>query len=619
MPAPRFTSYLLTLCLLLLLLIQGIASAEQEYADTVLLNGSVYTVEPGTDWDQTPCEAIALKGNAILAVDKSAAIESYIGPHTTVYNLSGKMVLPGFIDTHIHLGLAAQLMAGVDLVNCSSVSDIQDSLRTYAQEHQQILVIRGFGWNYFLFQDSGPDKDLIDQVISDKPVILTSFDGHSIWVNSKALELAGIGPETPDPRGGKIDRDAQGNPTGVLHEMSAANLVIDKVPPLTPSQFKDVLTTLLPQAASYGITTADDAAVTPGIIEAFTELEEEGALPVRIFGEIVAIPELGEAEIPAMVAASDLADPFFEIGTDYGDDLPAALHGNSSRYIPVQSTSDYTDSSGLFRIQTGKLFLDGVIEGHTGYLLEPYADQPGSNGTINWDPETFTQMIVDLDRLGFQIDIHAIGDGAVRMCLDAYEQAREMNGVRDSRHKISHIQLIADSDIPRLKDNGIIAALQPNWFYYDANFENVSVPYLGEERADRMYTLKTLLENGAIVAFGTDYPVGTDYLTFNPLDGIRTAVTRLPLPPDSPVTAPYRPQELIDLKTALESATYWGAYTNFMENQTGSLVPGKYADVIVLDRDLFSIPLEEINQARVVATYLEGKMVFMDPSLPGSG
>lgn len=619
MSAHRFTPYLFTLCLILLLLIQGIASAEQEYADTVLLNGSVYTVEPGTDWDQTPREAIALKGNAILAVDKAAAIESYIGPQTTVYNLSGKMVLPGFIDTHIHLGLAAQLMAGVDLVNCSSVPDIQDALRTYAQEHQQMPVIRGFGWNYFLFHDSGPDKDLIDQVISDKPVILTSFDGHSIWVNSKALELAGIGPETPDPRGGKIDRDAQGNPTGVLHEMSAANLVIDKVPPLTSSQFKDVLMTLLPRAASYGITTADDAAVTPDIIAAFTELEEEGALPVRIFGEIVAIPELGEAEIPAMVAASDLADPFFEIGTDYGDDLPAALHGDSSRYVPVQSSSDYTDASGLFRIQTGKLFLDGVIEGHTGYLLEPYADQPGSNGTINWDPETFTRMIVDLDRLRFQIDIHAIGDGAVRMCLDAYEQARKMNGVRDSRHKISHIQLIADSDIPRLRDNGIIAALQPNWFYYDANFENVSVPYLGEERADRMYTLRTLLENGAIVAFGTDYPVGTDYLTFNPLDGIRTAVTRIPLPPDSPVTAPYRPQELIDLKTALESATYWGAYTNFMENQTGSLSPGKYADVIVLDRDLFTIPLEEINQARVVATYLEGKMVFMDPSLSGSG
>lgn len=606
--------YTIFLCFFILLSFQGIAFAEEDYADTVLLNGSIYTVEPGTDWEQTPQEAIALKGNSILALDSISGIEQYIGPQTTVYNLSGKMVLPGFIDTHIHLGLAAQLMAGVDLINCTSVPEIQDTLQQYAADHPQMPVIRGFGWNYFLFQKSGPDKSMIDQVILDKPVILTSFDGHSIWVNTPALAIAGIDHSTPDPKGGKIDRDEEGNPTGVLHEMSAANLVIDKVPPLTSAQFKEVLMTLLPRASSYGITTADDAAVTPDIIEAFSELEEEGALPVRIFGEIVAIPELGEAEIPAMVAASDLADPLFETGAEYGDDLPAALHGDSVRFVPVQSVPSYSDSSGLFRIQTGKLFLDGVIEGHTGYLLDPYADQPESNGTINWDPETFTQMIADLDRLGFQIDIHAIGDSAVRMSLDAYENAREINGERDSRHKISHIQLINETDIPRLNANRIIAALQPNWFYYDANFENVSSPYLGSERANRMYSLRSILESGAIVSFGTDYPVGTDYLTFNPLDGIRTAVTRLPLPPDSIVTIPYQPQELIDLKTALESATYWGAYTNFMENQTGSLTPGKLADVIVLDQDLFTVPLNEINQVRVVATYLEGKETFFDPS-----
>ncbi|HWQ66597.1 MAG TPA: amidohydrolase family protein [Methanospirillum sp.] len=607
--------------LVLILVIPVITYADnQTNADIVLLNGSVYTVEYGTDWPFSPEEAIAMKGDSIQAINTTSAIKQYIGPKTQVYDLRGKMVLPGFIDTHIHLGLAAQLMAGVDLQACTSIPEIQKNLSAYAAQHKDMPVIRGFGWKYFQFNESGPNKAMIDAVIADKPVILTSFDGHSIWVNSKSLDIAGISGATPDPKGGRIEKDVENNPTGVLHELSASNLVINKVPPLSSTQIKEMLKKILPKAAAYGITTADDAAVTPEVIAAFSDLEDEGNLPVRIFGEIVAIPELGEAEIPAMVAVSTMDYPdLLGSGSDrYEDDLLGALGNDTEEYTPVQSFPNYSDTTGLFRLETGKLFLDGVIEGHTGYLLEPYADQPSINGTINWDPATFTQMIEDLDRLGFQVDVHAIGDGAVRMTLDAYENAREKNGVRDSRHKLSHIQLIDPSDIPRIQSEGIIAALQPNWFYYDKNFQNVSLPYLGDERANRMYTLKSILNSGGIVAFGTDFPLGTDYLTYNPLDGIRTAVTRLPLPPDSSVHTPYRPEELIDLKTALESATYWGAYTNFMENNTGSLKEGKKADIIVLDQDLFTIPLEEINKVQVVATYLEGKEVYASPSFSPS-
>jgi len=372
---------------------------------------------------------------------------------------------------------------------------------------------------------------------------------------------------------------------------------------------------ILPQAASAGITTADDAAVSPDIIAAFAELEEEGKLPVRVFGEIVAIPELGEAEIPLMEAERMVFYPGYpaiEQGYSSIDDLPGLADGDLQYYPSLSEISGYSDNEGLFMIQTGKLFLDGVVEGHTGYLIMPYADDLSTSGTINWDKETFQEMIEILDALGFQIDIHAIGDGAVRMSLDAYQNAQEKNGVRDSRHKISHIQLIDPSDIQRIQKLGIIAALQPNWFYYDENFDDVTLPYLGEERAYRMYMLKTILDSGGIVAFGTDYPVGTDYLTYNPLDGIRTAVTRLPLPPESSITEPYGPEERIDLKAAIEAYTYWGAYTNFMENSTGTLEEGKLADIIVLDKDLFSLPSEDINKARVVATYLEGREVFAD-------
>lgn len=590
-------------------------SPESEYADIALMNGTVYTVEYGTDWPNNPQEAIAIHGRTILAVDTSSGIKQYIGPETRVHDLKGKMVLPGFIDTHIHLGAAAQIMAGVDLLSCTSLYEIQKNISTYAEKNHDDPAIRGFGWNYFLFNESGPNKEMLDQVISDKPIILTSFDGHATWVNSRALEIAGITVSTPDPAGGKIERDSEGNPTGVLREMAASNLVTSKIPPLTIAQIKDMLEKILPRASEAGITTADDAAVSPEIISAFADLEDEGKLPVRIFGEIVALPELGVEEIPFMDEERSIfyqGYPAIEEGHSYIGDLPGLLDVESQSGDTISTIPVYSDNNGLFRIQTGKLFLDGVVEGHTGYLIEPYADDPSTYGTINWDVNKFQEMIAALDSLGFQIDIHAIGDGAVRMCLDAYQNAQEKNGVRDSRHKISHIQLIDPSDIHRIHDLGIIAALQPNWFYYDENFEHVSLPYLGEERAHRMYSLKTILDSGGVVAFGTDYPVGTDYLTYNPLDGIRTSVTRLPLPPDSPITEPYHPDELIDLKTAIEAYTYWGAYTNFMENSTGTLEKGKFADLVILDKDLFSLPPEDINTARVAATYLEGKKVFAD-------
>lgn len=617
MPEHKLQHTFLVLALVVLMGIPGISSADnQTEADIVLLNGSIYTVEIGTDWPSSPMGAIALKGDSILAVNSTSAIQQYIGPDTRVVDLMGRMVLPGFIDTHIHLGLAAQLMAGVDLQNCTSITGIQNNLSEYAAQHQDMPVIRGFGWRYFLFNESGPDKGMIDDLIADKPVILTAFDGHTTWVNSKALEIAGINASTPDPKGGKIERDAEGNPTGVLHEMSASYLVTSKVPPVSADQVQAMLKTLLPRAAAFGVTTADDAAVTPEVISAFSDLEDEGNLPVRIFGEMVIIPELGEEEIPILAVAREVQNPEIVRNTTvrYQDDLFYTMKGDSEGFISAESIVEHADRKGLFRLETGKLFLDGVVEGHTGYLLEPYADQPSTNGTKNWDTASFNQVIEDLDELGFQVDIHAIGDSAVRMSLDAYENARNINGVRDSRHKISHIQLIDTSDIPRIQSEGVIAALQPNWFYYDQNFENVTLPYLGKERAESMYSLKSIQDSGGIVAFGTDFPVGTDYLTYNPLDGIRTAVTHLPLPPESPVTTPYRPSELIDLKSALEAATYWGAYTNFMENSTGSLEEGKLADLVVLDQNLFTMPLKEINKARVIATYLEGKEVFADPS-----
>ncbi|WP_319580796.1 amidohydrolase family protein [uncultured Methanospirillum sp.] len=584
-----------------------------QYADTVLLNGSVYTVEPGTNWSENPREAVAIKGDTILSVNSSSDITKYIGPKTNVHDLAGMMVLPGFIDSHIHFGASAELTFGVNLSACHSVSEVQQLLSNYYSEHPDIDVIRGFGWNYYIFNQTGPDKAFIDTVIPDKPVILISFDGHATWVNSKALEVGEITADTPDPEGGKIEHDANGDSSGVLREMAASNLVTSKVPPLTPSDIEEKVMDVLPKAAAYGITTADDAALTPGMILAYSHLESQGKLPVRIFGEMVAVPNFGTEQIALMELEQDIFSSYpSDNETSQNNDITLNTRLANTSDHQLKSIQNLKDTKGLFRLETGKLFLDGVVEGHTGYLLSPYTDQPETKGMINWNVSRFDEMIRTLDREGFQVDIHSIGDGAVRLCLDAYENARDENGKRDSRHKISHIQLINSSDIPRLKSLGIVASLQPNWFYYDNNFRNVSLPYLGSDRAEHMYTLKTLLDNDIPVAFGSDWPVGTDYLTFNPLDGIRTAVTRLPLPPDSPYKKPYRPEERIDLQHAIESYTYTGAYTDFMENSIGSIEPGKLADIIVIDKDLFTIQPEDINKAHVVATYLEGKQVYSD-------
>ena len=267
-------------------------------------------------------------------------------------------------------------------------------------------------------------------------------------------------------------------------------------------------------------------------------------------------------------------------------------------------------SPGLVQMKTAKLLLDGVVEGHTAFLLEPYADRPNFRSSPIWSPDVFNETIAALDKAGFQIEVHAIGDGAVRMALDAYQRAQEENGKRDSRHKIAHVVVVSLADLPRFGALGVIPVPSPNWFYYDATFEQNNLACLGRERAEHMMPMKSLIENGTNVAIGTDFPACGDLPTFNPLDEIRTGVTRLPLPEDSNITKPYWPEERVDLKTMIECATIRGAYACFMENETGSLEEGKLADLIVIDRDLFRMPAKDISKAEVSTTILEGREVF---------
>jgi predicted amidohydrolase YtcJ len=551
------------------------SQSESPEADLLLLNGTIYTVNEKVDWDKQPQQALAISGKRIVYVGNDSEALELIGPETRMVDLAGKMVLPGFIESHAHPSGAALLLAGVSLFNATTSDGYLQLIKEYAIDHPNASVIRGFGWNHPAFGEKGPGKELLDSIIPDKPVALFALDGHSLWVNSKALEMTGITSKTPDPVGGVIERDSSGNPTGTLRETSAASLVITKLPPISEDETTQGMARILDLAKGLGITTIQDAGVfNEGIMSAYSNLDKEGKLDVRIRGEQVCDPALGANQIPDLISERE----------------------------------NY--SSDLVQMKTAKLLLDGVVEGHTALLLEPYADRPGFRSSPIWSPEVFNETIAALDKEGFQIEVHAIGDGAVRMALDAYQRALEENGKRDSRHKIAHLVIVSPADLPRFDALGVIPVPSPNWFYYDATFEQNNLAYLGDERAEHMMPMKSLIDNGATVAIGTDFPACGDSPTFNPLDEIKTGVTRLPLPADSNIIRAYWPEEKVDLKTMIECATINGAYACFMENETGSLEAGKLADLIVIERDLFKLPAEDINKAEVLTAILEGREVF---------
>ncbi|MFB3765990.1 MAG: amidohydrolase [Methanotrichaceae archaeon] len=548
-------------------------------ADMVLLNGTVYTVNTNTSWDQHPLQALAISGKRIVYVGDNEGARAYIGPGTEAVDLSGKMVLPGFIDAHIHPLISVMLMAGVDLTDVDTSKDYIKKVKDYADKNKDAKVIRGFGWNYPPFGASGPTKELLDGIISDKPVFLTAIDGHSYWANSKALEMANITKDTPDPAGGRIERDPKtGEPLGTLRESACLVLINSKLPPLSQDEIMQGLTKALDMASSEGITTLHDSVVILNEISAYSDLEKEGKLNVKVWGEMYCNQAVGLDQIPYLAAERK------------------------------------NHSSGRFQLKAAKLFADGIIESHTGFLLEPYVDRRGFRGTPVWDPEAFRKMISALDREGFQIEVHCMGDGAVRMSLDAFENARNENGLRDSRHKIAHMEIISPKDVPRFKSLGVIPVVQPIWFYYTPFIDKVTLPVLGPERTARIYPMKSLVDSGAVVACGTDWPLAIDYLTLRPLDSIRTGVVGLPLSKESNITEPFHPEERVDLKTMIEVATIDGAYASFMEKEIGSLEIGKLADLAVIDRDIFKMPAKDINDARVVMTVLEGREVFRDNS-----
>jgi len=525
----------------------------------------VYTVDAARPW----AEAVAVRGGKIAAVGSDREVEEWIGPRTTVIDLEGRMVLPGFHDSHVHPVTGGIERKECDLNGIGDVEGILAAIRRYVEAHPAAHWVRGGGWELTLFRDGNPHKALLDGVVSDRPVALTAADGHSLWVNSRALSTAGIDRDTPDPPKGRIERDPEtGEPSGTLRE-SAMDLV--ELPPHSQEEFLAGAREGLRLAAQFGITSLFEASASQEILEAYFVLDLYGELTARVRAAITIDPENPAEEVRAI-------------------ELRRRLR------------------CGRLRPEAVKIFADGVIEARTAAMVEPYADRAGDRGPEEPDAETLARAAAAFDRAGFQIHVHAIGDRAVRSTLDAFERARAANGPRDARPVLAHIQVIHPDDRPRFRALGAIACFQPFWAYPDAYITELTEPGLGPERSRWIYPIGSVARTGAALAFGSDWSVSS----MNPLDGIQVAVTRRD--PASSEGPAWLPDERIDLAAALRAATLGGAFAAFQESTTGSLEVGKAADLVVLDRNLFEIPPSEIGRARVLLTLLEGEVVWRDPS-----
>ncbi len=535
-------------------------------ADTVLRGGAVYTVDENRTW----AEAVAITDGEIVFVGPDESISPYIGTATRVIDLDGKMLLPGFHDAHSHVRAGGFSLLGCSLHDAVDVSAIRNRLAECAStgEYGPDDWVIGGGWALAAFPDAAPPATMLDEIFAGRPAFFMDAFGHNAWLSSRALELAGVDATIPDPPQGVIVRDPEtGEPSGTLRD-SAMLLVTEILPDESDEDRYAALMAGLAEANRFGITAYVDPGVTAGGLADYQTAENRGELTARVVASLSPIGALADkfgAEIFDLVAMRD------------------------------QYRSDYLN------VDSVKVYIDGVIETRTSFMLEPYLD--GSNFPPFYEQDELNILYQRLDDMGVQIHTHAIGDGAIRSALDAYEHAILENGPNDNRHQIVHLQLIDEDDIPRFGALGVAANFQCMWCYPDV-YIDLAVDIVGESRVQAFYPVRRIMESGGRIVGGSDWDVSS----LNPLDAIETAVRRQnPFENGGEVLGE---NEDINLAEALEMYTRNAAYTMRLENLSGSIEVGKSADLIVLDRNLFEIPVTEINEAQVLLTLLHGIAVY---------
>ena len=542
-------------------------------ADFIFHNGPIYTVAGPALW----AEAVAVKGKTIVHVgDKSGAM-ALQGPKTEVVDLQGRLLMPGFVEGHTHPVLGAFLTSGIDL-QLPTLDDALAAIEQYAKENPT-GPIRGFGWRVDMFPPEGPTRAELDRILPDRPGFFFAIDGHSLWANSKALEMAGVSRDTPDPvpRFSYYARDQKGDPTGYVLETNAVLALVNAVEPITVEALGALLAGWLPKASAAGITAVFDAGVPPigsdqaAVIGIYSEASKRDELPFRVRAcySVKSMP------------IDDVVEKFLDVRRRTATEL----------------------------VQTDivKIVGDGSQGGYTAWLIEPYADKPDSTGGSPFTVEQWHELIGAVDAAGFDVHAHACGERTARVALDSIEKAIAANPPRDRRHAIAHLVYVEDSDNKRFGPLGVTAQFSANWSSADPDSMQNMLERLGPERQSRMYRTKTILREGGRVSFGCDWPAAGYFSTYKPLDSIQVGVTRqLVGQPDAPVLEPL--DERLTVAEAIHANTMGAAYQIRMDDKIGSIETGKFADLIVLDRNILEGNPHDIHKAKVEMTMMNGKI-----------
>ena len=525
-------------------------------ADLVMFNGKVFTVEKNMPWAQ----AVAVRDGKIIAVGADAEIKQLIGKNTQTIDLQGKLVLPGFNDAHLHFASGGLYLLGIDLRPARNEKEFVSILKEYIGKIPKGEWITGGNWDHENWPSKKhPQRQLIDAVTPDHPVLLRRLDGHMALANSLALKLAGIGRDTPDPQGGEIVKDKKtGQPSGILRD-NACDLVEAVIPPISRARRELAIRTAMRHAQGLGVTSIQDNSSSEDL-EIYQELLAKGELGVRINAW----------------RSSDYINDFSRIG------INAAFGGP------------------FLRLGTIKLFVDGSMGAGTALFFDPYADDPATAGLPIYKEKELNDLVLAADKAGLQVAAHAIGDKANAWMLNALALARQENGSRDSRHRVEHSQVVRPEDVLRFRDFAVIASIQPCHCIDDMRWAEKRIG----SRVGNAYRFASFQKEGVHLAFGTDWPV-------EPLDprlGLYAAVTR-ELPGGGPPGG-WHSDEKLSLAEAIEHYTLGSAYAEFQENEKGSIAPGKWADLVVMEKNLFEIPQKDILNTAVAMTILAGKIIF---------
>jgi hypothetical protein len=554
-----------------ILLADSLAFAQTPPAvNTIVTHGKVYTLDAQHPWAQ----AVAIADGKIVSVGDDAQIGKLRGPGTKVIDASGRLVLPGFVDCHIHFLDGSLSLGRVNLEGAKDPADIQQRLREYAAKHPGNDWILGRGWNYAMFgPEALPHKKYLDEIFPNRPVLLEGYDGHTYWANSKALALAGITKNTPDPANGVIVRDPQTREaTGALKE-SAHGLVARIVP--KPSRLENLaaLRAGMKWANEHGLTRVHSAGGDFEYLDLLDELRGQGQQSLRFYiAYFLDPPKLRPQDLDALEAARK------------------KFH------------DEWIDTNVV------KMMVDGVVESHTAAMLEPYSDDPSTKGKLFWEPANYSAAVAELDKRGLQLFTHAIGDYGVRTALDAYQHAEEINHTSDHRPRIEHIETVTAADIPRFGKLGVIASMQPLHSYPDADTLDVWARNAGPDRASRAWAWKSIANGGGRLAFGSDWPV----VTLNPWEGVQTAVTRQTS--EGKPEAGFVPEQRLTVEEAVRGYTLGAAYAGRREKTEGSIEPGKLADLIIVSQNIFEIDPHRLAETKVLTTIVGGRVVYQAPA-----